>query len=86
MNYEKYFLALVLPGETGHGIIVTCQEKSQVQGLKIFAGGNNNVTIPKKQFKQLLKRGHLEVIEKLPADVYKDIHLTWENNKTKNIG
>ena len=83
MNYEKHFLAFCIPGETGNGIIVTSQDKSQVKGLKIFAGGNVNVEIPKKLFKQMITRGHLEVIDKVPSDVFKDVHLTWKNNQEK---
>lgn len=83
MNYEKHLLAFVLPGETGNAIIPIEQSKKQVKGLKIFAGGNANFDMPKKMFKQMLSRGHLEVVEKMPNDVFKDIVLTWENNKTK---
>ena len=83
MNYEKHFLALCIPGESGNGIIVVKQSKSQVEGLKIFAGGNANIVIPKKLFKQMIKRGSLEIIEKMPNDVFKDIQLTWRNNEKK---
>lgn len=80
MNYEKHLIAFCIPGETGNSIIVTSQEKSQVKALKLFPGGNGNVSISKKKFKHLLSSGKLEVIEKLPKEVYKDFLLTWKNN------
>lgn len=83
MNYERHLLAFCLLGETGNSIIVTSQGKKQVKGLKLFPGGNCNVEIPKKEFKQMISRGNLELVEKLPADIYGEFHLTWENNLHK---
>jgi hypothetical protein len=83
MNYTGYLLGFCYLGETGNSIIVVEQTKKQVFCLKLFAGGNQNVIINKKEFKQLLSRGVLEPIEKIPTEIYKEFELTWKNNKEK---
>ncbi len=86
MNYEKHLLAILKLGESGNSIIVTRQSKSQVEGLKLFPGGNKNICIPKKTFKQMISRGVLEVIECLPSDIYSEFYQTWkrQNNEFLN--
>lgn len=83
MNYTGYLLGFCYLGETGNSIIVVEQAKKQVFCLKLFAGGNVNVVINKKEFKQLLSRGVLEPIEKIPVEIFKEFQLTWKNNKEK---
>mgnify|MGYP003629844656 FL=1 len=83
MNYEKHFMALCIPGESGNGIIVIEYGAKQVECLKIFAGGNTNLTIPKDLFDAMVLEETLEIIEEMPDDVYADVRLTWENNDKK---
>jgi hypothetical protein len=83
MNYTGYLLGFCYLGETGNSIIVIEQAKKQVFGLKLFPGGNKNVVIKKKEFKQLLSRGILEPIEKIPTDIFAEFALTWKNNSER---
>jgi hypothetical protein len=84
MNYEKHLLAIVKLGESGNSIIVTRQSKKQVEGIKLFPGGNKNIKIPKKAFKQMLSNGVLEVIECLPSNIYAEFYNTWHRQNTEN--
>lgn len=85
MNYTGYLLGFCHIGETGNSIIVIAQEKKQILCLKLFPGGNSNVVISKKNFKQLLSNKILEPIEKVPKDIFADIKLTWDNNDKKVV-
>lgn len=81
MNYEKYLLALIYPGESGNSIVVINQSKSQVDCLKFHPKGNFNISFTKKKFENMLKEEILEVVSKLPNDVFQDIKKTWNKNK-----
>lgn len=83
MNYNGFLIGICSLGETGSSIIVIEQVKNQFFCLKLFPGGNKNVVIKKKHFKQLLRRGVLEPIEKVPKDIFEEFRLTWENNKER---
>lgn len=84
MNYEKYLFALIYPGETGNSIVVVHQSKSQVDCLKLHTKGNFNLSFTKKKFKSMIHDNILEIIEKLPNDVFIEIRNTWIKNKDNN--
>lgn len=80
MNYEKHLLALVAPQEVGNFIVVVNQTKKEMECVKLHLSGNNNISISNKNFKTAIHDKTLEVIEKLPNDVFSAIKNTWHTN------
>lgn len=85
MNCEGHLLAFCALGETGNSLVVIKQE-GLVEGLKLFPGGNKNVIISKKNFKKLLKQEILQVVDKIPEDIFLEFKTAWErNNDEKTV-
>ena len=80
MDYIKCLIAFTMLGETGNSFVVINQTKKQMECLKLTTIGNENIIIPKKIFKKMLHDNQIELVSKLPNDVFSDIKTTWHNN------
>jgi len=70
--------------ERGLSIVILTETDDIVEGVKLFANGNANFSLTKKELSDLISTKELVFIEKLPKFVVKVMQETHKNNNLKH--
>ena len=85
MNYERHLFAITMPGEIGNCYAVIQQTSKEIHLLKLSVGGSSTLTINPKKFKNLISEKKIELIEKIPTEVVRELKNAYKKIVTSKI-